>query len=126
MTMPTCASILLVDDEENLRRSLAMILNREGHRVTTADSLKKARECLQVCSYDLVFLDLKLPDENGLSLLPELRRDYPHMMVLILTAHDRLEAAIEAVHEGASDYLLKPIDPPALIKRVREVLAEQN
>jgi DNA-binding NtrC family response regulator len=120
------ASILIVDDEENLRRTLAMILQREGYVVKTAASIKEARQCLEVDPYDLTFLDLKLPDESGLTLLPELRSNYPQMPVLILTAQDKLDAALEAVRKGARDYLLKPLDPPLIIKRAREVLAERE
>jgi DNA-binding response OmpR family regulator len=114
--------ILVVDDEENLRRTLALILQRAGYTVETAGSVGEARGCLDAAAYDLVFLDLKLPDASGLSLLPEMRSQYPNMPVLILTAHDKLGVALEAVRGGARDYLLKPIDPPVLLARVKEVL----
>jgi DNA-binding NtrC family response regulator len=81
---------------------------------------------VQTGTYNLAFLDLKLPDASGLSLLPDLRRDYPDMPVLVLTAHDRLEAATEAVRLGAHDFLLKPVDPTLIIQRVKEVLAEKS
>jgi two-component system, NtrC family, response regulator PilR len=122
--MTANASILVVDDEENLRRTLALILQREGYTVTTAASVMEARECLQEGRFDLVFLDLKLPDASGLTLLPEMRSQNPDLPVLILTAHDKLDVALEAVRGGARDYLLKPIDPPILLARVKEVLAE--
>jgi DNA-binding response OmpR family regulator len=118
------ASILIVDDEENLRRTLAMILQREGYVVTTAATVQEARQCLHAGGFDLVFLDLKLPDASGLTLLPDMRNQYPDTLVLILTAHDKLGVALEAVRGGARDYLLKPIDPPVLIARVKEVLGE--
>jgi len=123
--MSSKTSILLIDDEENLRRTLAMILKREGYEVETAATVKEARQRLETSSYNLTFLDLKLPDANGLTLLPELRSRYPNMPVLILTAHDKLDAAVEAVRRGARDYLLKPIDPPLIIQRVKEVLADK-
>ncbi len=122
--MTTNASILVVDDEENLRRTLALILQREGYVVTTAASVKEASGCLEASAFDLVCLDLKLPDASGLTLLPEIHSQYPDMPVLILTAHDKLGVALEAVRGGARDYLLKPIDPPILLARVKEVLAE--
>jgi DNA-binding NtrC family response regulator len=123
--MPSKFSILLIDDEENLRRSLAMILVREGYQADSAATIKEARECLETTCYDLTFLDLKLPDANGLTFLPELRSRYPQMPVMVLTAHDKLDAAIEAVRQGARDYLLKPVDPPVLIQRVKEVLEKR-
>jgi DNA-binding NtrC family response regulator len=109
--MTANVSILIVDDEDNLRRTLALILQREGYTVTTAASVMEARGCILAAKFDLVFLDLKLPDASGLTLLPEMRSQYPDMPVLILTAHDKLGAALEAVRGGARDYLLKPIRP---------------
>ena len=125
MTITGNTSILVVDDEENLRRTLALILQHEGYGVMTAASVGEARACLGTGGFDLVFLDLKLPDGDGLSLLPEMRSRYPGMPVLILTAHDKLGVALEAVRGGARDYLLKPVDPPVLLARVKEVLAER-
>ncbi len=122
--MPGKNSILLIDDEENLRRTLALILGREGYHVETASTIKEARERVETCTYNLIFLDLKLPDANGLSFLPELRKRFPTTPVLILTAHDKLDSAVEAVRHGARDYLLKPLDPLTIIKRVKDVLAE--
>ena len=121
----TC-SILVIDDEENLRRTLALILKREGYSVTTAASVQEARQCLRLKSYDLAFLDMKLPDASGLTFLPELRSEYPAMPVLILTAHDKLESATDAVRKGAHDYLLKPVDPQLIIERVKEILSEND
>jgi DNA-binding NtrC family response regulator len=120
------ASILIIDDEENLRRTLAMLLTREGYAVTTAVNLQEARECLQADTFSLVFLDLKMPGENGLTLLPEMGEKYPRTPVLVLTAHDKLDAALDAVQDGARDYLLKPVDPTLIIQRVKEVLEENQ
>jgi DNA-binding NtrC family response regulator len=119
-------SILVIDDEENLRRTLALILKREGYQVTTAANVQEARKVLLENQFDLAFLDLKLPDASGLTLLPEMRDQHPNMPVLVLTAHDKLESATEAVNKGARDYLLKPADPGLIIQRVKEVLAERN
>jgi DNA-binding NtrC family response regulator len=124
--MPEPASILVVDDEENLRVTLALILERDGYQVSMAANVSEARRCLETGQYDLVFLDMKMPDGNGMTLLPELHNRYPDMPVLILTAHDKLGAAVEAVTHGARDYLLKPVDPLQLLKRVRQVLDEGN
>jgi DNA-binding NtrC family response regulator len=125
MSMPVKPSILLIDDEENLRRTLALILQREGYQVETAATVKEARQRLETSTYDLTFLDLKLPDANGLTLLPDLNRRFPNMPVLVLTAHDKLDAAVEAVQQGARDYLLKPIDPLVIIRHVESILGEQ-
>jgi DNA-binding response OmpR family regulator len=124
--MTPANTILIIDDETNLRRSLALILQRAGYAVTAAENAAQVHQCLEAGAFDLVFLDLKMPDVNGMELLPEIRKKYPEMPVLILTAHATLDSAIEAVRKGARDYLLKPIDPDQILIRVEEVLAEQQ
>ena len=122
--MGTNHSILIIDDEPNLRRSLGLILQRAGYIITTASTAAEAIHLLQAGAYDLGFLDIKLPDQNGIQLLPRLRELYPEMPILILTAHATLDTAIEAVRLGARDYLLKPIDPENILRRVDDILKE--
>ena len=117
-------SILIVDDEENLRLTLSRILTKSGFTVTTASSGEDALRLLQAGAYELAFIDLMMPGMGGLKLLAELRKFYPDMPVLILTAHATLDSAIEAVRQGARDYLLKPADPDLIIERVKSVLRE--
>ena len=122
--MGTSHSILIIDDEPNLRRSLGLILQRAGYVITTASNASEAMHVLQAGAYDLAFLDIKLPDQNGLELLPRIRKLYPEMPILILTAHATLDTAIGAVRLGARDYLLKPIDPESILNRVEAILKE--
>ena len=122
--MGTNHSILIIDDEPNLRRSLGLILQRAGYIITTASSAAEALHLLQAGAYDLTFLDIKLPDQNGIQLLPQIRALYPEMPILILTAHATLDTAIGAVRLGARDYLLKPIDPENILSRVDDILKE--
>lgn len=119
-------TILIIDDEQNLSRSLGLILQRAGYVITTASSAGEALQILQACSFDLVFLDVKLPDQSGIQLLPQIKSLYPDMPVLILTAHATLDTAIEAVRAGASDYMLKPVDPVEILERVNEKMSEQK
>jgi DNA-binding response OmpR family regulator len=122
--MSTSHSILIIDDEPNLRRSLGLILQRAGYAVTTASDAAEALHVLQAGAYDLTFLDIKLPDQNGIQLMPQLRELYPEMPILILTAHATLDTAIGAVRLGARDYLLKPIDPENILSRAESLLKE--
>jgi DNA-binding response OmpR family regulator len=124
--MATNDTILIVDDEPKLSRSLALILQRAGYKVTTAGTAREGLQLLQAGAYDLVFLDIKLPDQTGIQLLPQIRGLYPDMPVLILTAHASLDTAIEAVRAGASDYLLKPIEPEAILARVNKIHENQK
>ena len=120
------ASILIVDDEENLRLTLSRILNKAGYNVTTASSGEEALNLTQAGAFELAFIDLLMPGMGGLALLKEFRKLYPEMPVLILTANATLDSAIEAVRQGARDYLLKPADPQSIIARVEGILAEQT
>ena len=119
-------SILIIDDEVNLRRSLSLILQRAGYKATAASGAQEAYQFLSAGAFDLVFLDLKMPDGNGMELLGEFRKLYPEMPVVILTAHATLESAIEAVRNGARDYLLKPIDPQKIINRAEDVIRKET
>jgi DNA-binding response OmpR family regulator len=118
--------ILIIDDEPNLRESLALILRQAGYQVTTAGGATQARQYLQAGPYDLAFLDIKMPGVDGMTLLQEFRCNFPHMAVLILTAHATLDSAITAVRHGAKDYLQKPIQPADLLTRVAEILSSQE
>src|SRR5215216_4988056 len=119
-------SILIVDDEDPLRLSLSLILQKESYRVETAANAEDALNCLQLQEYDLMFLDLNLPGMSGIDLLIQVHKQFPHMSVLILTAHAALESAIQAVRLGARDYLIKPVEPVLILARVAEVLAESE
>lgn len=119
-------SILIVDDEDRLRLSLSLILQKEDYHVETAANAEEALDYLQDHEYDLMFLDLNLPGISGIDLLGKAHRQFPHMPVLILTAHAALESAIQAVRLGARDYLLKPIEPVLIVTRVAEILAENE
>ena len=117
-------TILIVDDETPLRLSLSLILQKEKYRVETVANAEEALDCLRSHEYDLMFLDLNMPGMTGIELLVKVHRHYPHMPVLILTAHAALESAIQAVRLGARDYLIKPVEPVLILARVAEILAE--
>ncbi len=119
-------SVLIVDDEENLRHTLAFILKRAGYYITAAESAKEALSCLSSGSYDIIVLDLRMPEMDGLSLMHLIHEKYPNAPIFILTAYGSLDSAIEALRLGARDYFLKPVDPAHLIKRIEEVLEEER
>lgn len=102
------ARILVVDDDDVGRASLAEILRLEGHGVEEAPGGRSALERVGSDSYDVVLLDLKMPDLNGVVVLEEMSRLSPQTEVIIFTAHGSLDSAIQAVRHGAYDYLLKP------------------
>ena len=117
-------TILIVDDENRLRLSLSLILQKKNYRVETTANAQGALDCLRSHEYDLMFLDLNMPGMSGIDLLVEVHKRYPHMPVLILTAHAALDSAIQAVRLGARDYLIKPVEPVLILTRVAEILSE--
>lgn len=117
--------VLVVDDEANLRQTLARILHQLGCDVTTATDGIEALQRLEVAPYDLVYLDIRLPGMDGLQVLRQIHDRYPQLAVVLLTAHASISSAVEAVRLGATDYLIKPITPEALIARTRTILVDQ-
>jgi two-component system phosphate regulon response regulator OmpR len=117
------AHVLVVDDDERLRRLLVRYLTDHGFRVTAAADAAEARACLRSLRPDLMILDVTMPGETGLALVDDLRRggdaDLP---VLLLTARGAPEDRIAGFEAGADDYLGKPFDPYELVLRARALL----
>src|SRR4030095_14590262 len=108
---------LVVDDDADSRELLAGIVTREGYSAAHADSLRAARIQVARKAPDLVLVDLKLPDGNGIALVRDLR---PHATdIVLVTGHASIDSAIEGLRLGATDYLIKPIDVDRLIQLVR-------
>ena len=118
--------ILIVDDEASLRQTLARILQRAGHEVTTTASGNEAITLLSEHSFDLVYLDIRMPDISGLEVLRRIHAKYPEMPVILFTAQPDLNSAVEAVRSGAIDYLLKPLKPQTIIERTQSVLVNKQ
>lgn len=100
--------ILIVDDEEVIQDVLTRLLSKEGFEISIAENLKKAKIEAGKEEFDLIILDLRLPDGNGLEILDFLLENQPNTPVIILTAYATVESAIEAMKKGAFDYLQKP------------------
>ncbi|MEE9258103.1 MAG: response regulator [Nitrospinaceae bacterium] len=115
-------SVLLIDDEETLLATLSLDLIEEGYDVTTARTGAESVELLKKTDFDVVITDLLLEGLEGLDILREVKKTNPESMVLILTGYGSLSTAIEALREGASDYLLKPCNRTELALRVRNCI----
>lgn len=100
--------ILIVDDDEMVLKVIARFLGEHGYRVETTTSGRRAIEKVGSSTYDLVLLDLKLPDMDGLGVLKEIKRVANGTSVLMMTGHGRIETAVQAMKLGADDYLQKP------------------
>ncbi len=117
--------ILIVDDEPALRQTLARILHQAGMEVTTAENGEQGLAFLETTSFDVVYMDIHMPGMAGLDVLDVVHSRYPGLPVLLLTAQPDLNSAVEALRRGATDYLLKPIKPEAIIERTRQLLVLQ-
>ena len=113
------ASILVIDDEPDLRTLYELTLLREGYRVETAGSVEEARQQLRVQQFDVVISDMRLPDGYGMEVLLHLRENQRRERCVVMTAYGSAENAVEALRAGAFDYLTKPVD----LKQFRSVVA---
>jgi len=111
--------ILVVDDEGNIRRSLKLLLEGEGHRVSTVGSAEAALDALLAEPAELVLLDLRLPGRTGLEALPDLQDATPHGVVVMMSGHASLSDAVEATRQGAFHFVEKPFSPEAVLLTVR-------
>ena len=116
------ANILIVDDEKNIRLTIAQSLDPLGYQVATADNGEDALLQLQAQEYDLILLDLKMPGMNGLEVLRRAIEIHPEIKVIIISAHGTIEHAVEAMKLGAVDFLQKPFTPKELRDLVFQVL----
>jgi len=102
--------ILVVDDEHSIREFLTILLEKEGYKVSTADTVASGIESFGRSSYDVVICDLKLPDGSGLDVLKEARRRQLSARFIIITAHTTPQHALESLRAGAAEYLSKPFN----------------
>jgi len=116
--------ILVVEDRESLRRMLDRALSGEGHVVETAADGETALHLLATRQYDLVLTDLKLPGQSGIDVLRGSRKLNPGLPVVVLTAYGTVHTAVEAMKEGAVDFLEKPVEIDDLFRLVAAVAGE--
>lgn len=119
-------NIIIVDDEATARMSLAEILQLESYRVAIAENGEKALELLEDETFDLMLLDIKMPGIDGVEVLKRAGQIQPDCKIILLTAHGSLESAIEAVRQGAHDYLLKPASPGDILSSVTRAMTDRS
>ena len=121
---PMNCAVLVVDDEYSLRVSLAIILEKAGYQVQAAGNLSQARALISKERFDLIFLDMKLPDGMGGDLLPEINQIIPTPRVIIFSATPANTLTFDPVDMGVTVYLEKPCDPEDIILAARKVMAD--
>jgi CheY-like chemotaxis protein len=123
----TGRKVLVIDDEVVAANSVRRTLNRRGFRVDEAFSGREALNRILNEMYDLVLLDMKMPDTNGLELLPTIKKHRPALPVVMVTGYASIDTAVEAIQRGASDYVAKPFTPEELYsaasKAIRRAVA---
>jgi len=119
-------SILVIDDEKNIRRSVEMILSGEGHEVITAEDGKHGLELFAKHKPLLVLLDIIMPDRDGISVLKDIKRTEPETAVIIVSGYGTVQNAMEATRHGAFDFIEKPISKEKLLVSIRRALEARD
>jgi DNA-binding NtrC family response regulator len=120
------ARILVVDDDESIKNSLAAILKNEGYIVDVAESGNEAIKKSEVVLYNVALIDIRLPDMEGIELLTRMRDAVPKVRKIIITGYPSMQNAIKAVNKKADAYILKPMDLENLLEIIREQLRLQE
>ena len=120
------ARILVVDDDESVRKVLATILEEEGYAVDTAKNGTEAIKKSKVKFYNLALIDIRLTDMEGTKLLTKVKDTMPKMRKIIITGYPSLQNAIEAVNRGADAYVLKPFDMDKVLETIKDQLKKQE
>ncbi|MEW6228654.1 MAG: sigma-54 dependent transcriptional regulator [Bacillota bacterium] len=119
-------SILVVDDDQGIRETLEAVLSEEGYRISTAATGQSALQMAGERDFQLVLLDLRMPDIGGLELLPRLRSELPWAPVIIMTAYGTIKTAVEAVKQGAYDFVAKPFDLDEMRITIEKALSHER
>jgi len=118
--------ILIVEDDENIRKTMKNILQQRGYETDTAKTGQEAEQKAKAKIYNLALLDIKLPDMEGTQLLAKLHENTPKMVKIMVTGYPSLENAMEALNQGANAYVTKPVKPAKLLALIKEKLEEQS
>jgi len=120
------ARILIVDDDESIRKTIEAVLKQEKYIVETAANGREAIKKSKAKFYNLALIDIRLPDMEGTKLLAAMKDTTPKMVKIIVTGYPTLQNAIEAVNEGADGYILKPMKIDQMLKKIKEHLKKQE
>ena len=121
LNMEPCLSVLIIDDEPSIRKTLSMVLEAEGHRTVAVSNVKDAVAEASRRFFDMALVDLRLGTESGLELIPALRTNCPWIKIVVITAYASIDTAVEAMRRGAFDYLPKPFTPDQLTLLIRQI-----
>ncbi len=123
---PLIGRILVIDDDDQTRAMLDELLREEGYEVVSAQSLAAARELFGRTAPDVALLDWQLPDGDGMQFLPELKRHWPELQIIMLTGYATFDVAVEAVKQGAFHFQSKPFHPESLSLLIRRAFEHKQ
>ncbi len=118
--------ILVIDDESIVRMSCSRALSPEGYEVKAAQSGVEALKILEEEFFDLVLMDLKMPDIDGIEVLKKIKEKWPQTEVIIITGYQTVDTAVKSIKLGAFDYIEKPFTPDALVAAVGNAMASRK
>jgi DNA-binding NtrC family response regulator len=124
--MGETARILVVDDDESIRKTIATILEDEGYIVETAETGKEAIKKSKAKFFNLALIDIRLPDMEGTKLLSAMKETTPRMVKIIVTGYPAVQNAVESVNKGADGYILKPVNIDNLLETIKGHLKKQQ
>src|SRR5215468_1378754 len=125
-SLAMAGSVLIIDDEAEIRESLQTLLELEGYEVETAATGQQGLNRIGQRAFDLILLDLALPDRNGLDILADLHAQDPNLSVIMITAYGTVENAVKAMQSGAANFVQKPWDNEKLLADVRAAIARHK
>ena len=126
MTETKQARILIVDDDETIRKSITTVLEEKGYLAETAENGRAAIRKSEKAVYNLALIDIRLPDMDGVQLLTSLKETSPKMVKIIITGYPSLQNAVEALNKGADGYIVKPIKMGELLAMIKDHLLKQQ
>lgn len=124
--MDEAARILIVDDDENIRKVLVAILEDEQYLVESVGTAREAIEKGKRKFFNLALIDIRLPDMEGIELLTKMKDTTPRMRKVIITGYPTLQNAVDAVNKGADAYIVKPFDIEKVLKTIKQQLSRQQ
>src|SRR4029078_6359435 len=117
-------NILIIDDEEQLRKLLVRIIGLESFKVEEAGTIKAGFDCLQRKQIDIVLCDVKLPDGNGVEFVKEVKSKYPLTEIILLTAYGNIPDGVQAIKNGAFDYIAKGNDNDRIVPLLHQAMGK--
>lgn len=116
--------VLVIDDEQVICDACQLVLSEQGHAVTSTNTGKEGLAAIRQGAYDVVLLDMKLPDMDGMEILRAVQKEKSGVCIIVMTGYSSISNAVQAVKKGASEYLAKPFTDDELIEKISQACAD--